>query len=431
MVTDKPKPIVTNNATIHPTYWTEYSVLQNRCDFAQKVRITPDSTKGENKHNHGISIAAGRKIKKVINMLVFISDDKKIYPKDENSNLTFKINLLTLSLPCSQLHSDEFIKSNLLGPYLKALKYHFGMINYFWKAESKDNDTIHFHITTDCYMDKDKARSLWNHQLEKYGYVARYRENQIEKHKDGFYYNKQQYFINFKTNEKTKINYVTQKKAYDSGVACGWTNPNTTDLHSVRSVANLAGYLVSYLSKKDLWKKAITPDDKKNITKMEKDKIPLDEIQRRFTHCVKRSISGKLWDCSTNLKNTGLKIESIEQYHNEFSYMKQNEVERVIYLDRCTVYIRKPEFIKMYPPAICELMNDYIEQIKFDCVSIEKHLISLHNDEELQKLLTASNCSTTTAQTMSNVKRHGRPPNTGRSANPSRAYRQTSLQLRF
>lgn len=425
------KPILTTNATIHPWGFTIYPVLQNREDFPRPQYKTPLSSKGENKHQYGLSIAAARKIRAALNMLVYIADDKPLFPEQKDCKIFFKVNTLMLSLPSEQIHTDEQIKKLILDPFLKACKYHFGLVNYFWKAEVQDNNRIHFHLETDCYMDSLQVRSLWNHQLDRYGYIERYRENQIAKHKDGFFFNKAQYKINFKTKIKYPIDYKTQKAAFKKGTENNWSNPNSTDIHSITDVNNLAAYLVSYLSKKDLWKKSISREDSKVIARMEKEKYPLIVIQKMFPDCVKRSISGKIWDCSKKLKNTGLKIENIHQYGDAFKYMIENEVEKIYTSDHCTTYIKAKEFQKMFPPAIVELVSDHYCLMKYDCCSIPKHKILLQNEKTIQENLAANHRSASIANEVSKLKRFGVMERIGNKKPSVSPCRQTSIQFRL
>lgn len=425
------KPILTTNATIHPWGFTIYKVLQNREDFPRPLFKTPNSAKGENKHKHGLSIAACKKVRGALNMLAYIADNKPLFPNNKDCKVFFKVNTCMMSLPSKQIHSDEFIKSKILDPFIKACKYHFGLNNYFWKAEVQDNDNIHFHLETDCYMDALQFRNLWNHQLARYGYIERYAEQQEAKHKDGFYYNKDQYTINFKTKIKYPIDYKTQKAAYQKGVNEGWNNPNTTDIHSITDVDNLAGYLVAYLSKKDLWKKSISEKDKKEISRMEKEKYPLDVIQQLFPDAVKRSISGKIWDCSKKLKQTGLKIENIDQYGDAFKHMIDNEVEKIYVSDHCTTYIKKAEFTKMFPSAIVELVSDHYCLMKYDCCSIPKHNILLQNEKALQENIAANHRSATIASEVCNIKGFRIMERIRNSKSKSYTCRQTSIQFRL
>lgn len=84
--------------------------------------------------------------------------------------------MLTVTLSGKQVHSDHFIKKNLLELYLKRLNYTYGMENYFWKAEKQKNGNIHFHIWLDCYIAKEVAQLHWNEVQDNYGYLDEYFE---------------------------------------------------------------------------------------------------------------------------------------------------------------------------------------------------------------------------------------------------------------
>ena len=86
--------------------------------------------------------------------------------------------LITLTLATDTkggtLFSDKNIKSHLLEPLLKWLRYNYKIANYFWRAEPQQNGNIHFHIVTDRYIDKDNLQKYWNKKLNEYGLMEDY-----------------------------------------------------------------------------------------------------------------------------------------------------------------------------------------------------------------------------------------------------------------
>jgi len=102
-----------------------------------------------------------------------------------------------------------------------------------------------------------------------------------------------------------------------------------------------------------------------------------------------------------------------------------------LYHDNCTIYIKREEFQKMYPPALAELISDHYHLIKYDCCSINHHKILLENEKTLQELLIASHCSSTTENQMSNIQRLKRLQTPRRCKRPSKQHRQTTLQFRL
>lgn len=431
MIQSKPRPIFQTNATFHPWGWCEHNHLLNKSDFNKPIPKTPNSNLGDNLHDGYLSPAAIKRLKKAVNMLSFIADNKSLYPDNKECSIKFKLNFVTLQLCASQLHSDEYIKSKMLDPFIKALKYHFGLVNYIWKAEKQDNGNIHFHITTDCYIPWQKVRQLWQHQLSRYGYVERYRLNQIEKHRDGFYYDKSQYVIDKLTKERKQINYKVQLNAYNEGIACGWTNPNCTDVHPVINVHNLAAYMGSYMAKKDYWKKERPKEVSEMINDGDRTDILFVTLPDDYRDYIKKPISGKIWDCSKNLKNTGMLVENTELYREEFQEMKLNQVSRVIETDFCTIFIRSDEFRDLMPVKLGTLYIDHLLTIKYDCCSIQKHQEKIKNENTIQELLTASNCRTSTEAEMRNLTKSRRFQNPKTRKRASIRNCQLTIQLKF
>ena len=116
-------------------------------------------------------------------------------------------------------------------------KYH--LTSYIWKAERQQNESIHYHITTNVFIPYYHIRDEWNNLLNKHGYLTEYKAN----------YNNE--------------------------------SPNSTDVHKVYKIKDIAAYLSKYISKN------------------EPDKLPIE---------------GKVWDCSLDLKKFNL--PSVEMNNN-------------------------------------------------------------------------------------------------------------------
>ena len=141
--------------------------------------------------------------------MLFLAKDKPLFPHRRDSRLTFKLNMVTLTLSSKQIHTDNEIKNKLLNQFLVELRYKHKCQFYLWRAESQGNGNIHFHIITDKYIPWNELRNGWNRIQNKLGYVDRF-------------------------NEKYK----------------GKT-PNSTDIHSIWKVKNLSAYLAKYCTKED------------------------------------------------------------------------------------------------------------------------------------------------------------------------------------
>jgi hypothetical protein len=98
------------------------------------------------------------------------------YNKSRGIKKKVKLVMATLTLSSKQVHTDKEIKSKVLEPFLKKLKYSYNIVNYFWRAEPQANGNIHFHLVIDKFIDKIDLQESWNYYQNKLGYVDRYYE---------------------------------------------------------------------------------------------------------------------------------------------------------------------------------------------------------------------------------------------------------------
>lgn len=222
-----------------------------------------------NAPNRGLSKKARKNISSKINWLLEFAEPKKIYNDYTGNYFTFKINFITLTLPTLQMHTDKTIKSKALNQFLTELRERFEVRNYVWRAECQQNGNLHFHIATDTYIHWYIIRNIWNRQLRKLGYIKKYKEKfSAMSLKDYIKYSK-------KTGVKDLSTILLR---YQRGNKTNWSDPNTTDIHSVNKVNNLSAYLAKYMAKSGSVK-----DEEGNY-----------ELQYR-------KIEGKIWGCSQSL----------------------------------------------------------------------------------------------------------------------------------
>ena len=213
-----------------------------------------------NKHHGIISKQAKKKITTAINYLVYMSPPKlNRHPYYDRANV-FCLNFITLTLSSSQIHSDNEIKSLLLEPFLNTCRKKWKVNYYIWRAEKQENGSLHFHICTNRFIPWNELRNIWNAYQQNLGYVTRYRENQVAWHRQGFRYRPE---LSKQWNRKAQV------KAYKDGLLHDWSNPNSTDVHSLHHVSNVKAYFVKYLTKQE----------------------------------QNANIDGRLWGCSYNLTN--------------------------------------------------------------------------------------------------------------------------------
>jgi hypothetical protein len=204
------------------------------------------------------------KLRFAINLLVAQAELKEVYNPSTHRYYKFKINFITLTLSAPQLNvSDRTIKSKMLEPFLRNLRNVYKLKSYVWRAERQKNGNLHFHITTDTYIDYAAIRDAWNHQQAKFHFIEMFRNK--------------------------------NKTAY----------PNSTDVHAVKTIRDIARYLSKYMAK------------------AEKDG---------------EKVEGKLWDCSKNLKPANKPTyELTASVYGLIGKLKKEFPQSFVETDHCTI----------------------------------------------------------------------------------------------
>ena len=154
-----------------------------------------------------IKQAQRRKIRKGVEWLLATSELKTGYSKKEGKKFSFRINFVTLTLSSKQIHCDKTIKRECLDKFIQACKNTYKDLLYIWRAEPQKNGNIHFHIVTNKYLPYEWIRNVWNKMQNKLGYVDRF----------------------------AALN--------------GHSDPNSTDVHSIKNIQNIAAYIAKYCTK--------------------------------------------------------------------------------------------------------------------------------------------------------------------------------------
>lgn len=188
-----------------------------------------DRQTGQAQYKGDLSPGAKKRLKRAIQLILAIAEPKTAMNWKMNKEFKFKLNFITLTLPGMQGDiTDKSIKSKVLDVWLKSAKRRFKLRSYIWRAERQKNGNLHFHLVTDTYIPYDQLRDTWNVRLNALGFIDRFEKKHGHRH------------------------------------------PNSTDVHAIHNVKNLAGYFSKYMAK----------DAKKD-----------------------QPIDGKVWDCSRNLKH--------------------------------------------------------------------------------------------------------------------------------
>lgn len=183
-----------------------------------------------------LTAGAAKRLKHALELLVDLSPVQKFTRPRDMKQFNFRLTFATFTLPSEQGDvTDSCIVKDVLSPMLQVMRRRWGMKHYVWRAEKQKNGNIHFHVTTNRYMPYDQMRDEWNRCLNKLDFINRFESKHGHRH------------------------------------------PNSTDIHSVRKVRDIAAYMVKYMSKE-------VPENLK--------------------------VSCKQWDCSKNLK--GVKRPTFE-----------------------------------------------------------------------------------------------------------------------
>lgn len=214
-------------------------------------------------YNGYMSVKTSKKVQNLINNL----HDSQAYlhynPHTQKGIARAQIGFLTLTLPSKQRHSDNYIKRHMLNRFLTTLQDNQLISAYLWRAEPQKNGNIHFHILLPNFVDWSYLRQLWNKILKDHGYIEQYRQAMQTFHSQGF---------KVRWDLVEKWSFEKQKEAYIKGVKTNWSNPNTTDIHNIRKVKNIANYVTKYMCK----------HGENGV----------------------RKIEGRIWGCSDNLRKT-------------------------------------------------------------------------------------------------------------------------------
>lgn len=242
----------------------------------------------DNSHHGKISKVARRKISRAVDYLTHIVPKQKYFHPGTGRSGDMILNFITLTLPSEQIHTDNEIKSDLLEPFLNTCRQKWKVSSYIWRMEKQKNGNTHFHLITDRFIWWNELRNMWNRHCERLGYVTRYRDNQIAWHKEGYIFNPA---------FSPKLSNARQYHNYKEGIACDWNNPNSTDVHGLRTIIDATSYLTKYITKTD----------------------------------QSDNIEGRLWGCSSNLT----RIRGAEIFADGDA---SDEIDKLISDPRCKFY---------------------------------------------------------------------------------------------
>ncbi len=359
-------PVAVPYVSISPsritTFWRyeprriKHSEENERLDLEGNEKTTNNRPPKFKAHSGLISKKAGKRINNAIDWLLLLARNKKVFNVSTKKTFTFKVSFVTLTLSSKQIHSDNEIKKELLNQFLTEARKRWKVDKYVWRAEKQMNGNIHFHIVIDKFIDHRHLRITWNRIQNKLGYIDRYSENQKNFFKNGF---------KFRGSLKETWSYANQKKAYYLGKACNFKNPNSTDVHKVHGIKNLAAYLSKYCTKNPPSKisKPLRVPESANLKAYTSfsyyDCKPITE----FTVPL---VSGKSWGLSQSLsKMKNLLLERDSFVQNELDIIENLYYKQIFVGEHfVTLKIHFNQWKEILFGHLKELFTIYLEQAR-------------------------------------------------------------------
>ena len=249
-----------------------------------------------------------------------------------------KLTFCTLTLCAKQMHTDTEIRREMLNTFLIYMKRKYNVAHYIQRSELQNNGNIHFHILLDNFVHWANVREIWNKEQERLGYIEEYRNEQNKFHSNGF-----------KAREEL-LKYWSMKKqeeAYKKGIETNWSNPNSTDIHALRNIKNVAAYICKYMTKNE--------------------------------QTTARKLDGRVWSSSTELEkveNFKIDLAMIDFENTAVNWSAHNYIEdlkndtRVINKDdeHFSMFysnVSQYELLKQYSPKLAiDYANHYKELFK-------------------------------------------------------------------
>ena len=304
----------------YSSYWFAVGALADEWGLPIITEELKNSVKKEKNHFGIMSKKANNRVNTAIDWLVLLSKEKESLNHKFQTFYKWKLNFVTLTLSSKQIHPDSIIKSKLLNQFLIEIKKKYNTKHYFWRAESQANGNIHFHIVFDKFIPWQDCRDRWNRIQNKLGYV------------DNF------------------------------NLKYGHSNPNSTDIHSLKKVENIAGYLSKYCSKNSKGIIILTKKKfKKRFFLMNKWNFPAPKAK------FYRPINGKMWGLSNDLSKLGnCRVQQSDLHETQLRNFESINQKAVKIYDWVKIFrIDAKKLIEYNLSSIRETLHNYASKILY------------------------------------------------------------------
>lgn len=236
----------------------------------------------EKKYTGTVREGTKKRMQKAIDILIQKSPKHRIFNSVINKYVQFSLSFITLTISSRKIQNHQIVYKKCLKPFLRWLR-ETQKASYIWKAELQKRGQIHYHITLNVFIHYEALKRYWNKLQRKANFLQGFARR--EKH----------------------------------------FNPNSTDVHSVYRIANVAAYLISYMTKKS-----------------------------------KDVIKGKIWDCSNDLKidrfTTVIDAVLDENLRNAIKRKKATKIE----LEHCVI-LKSQQPVKILPKIDSEQYKLYMK----------------------------------------------------------------------
>lgn len=250
-------------------HYQTFVQIRHNCAVLYDLPATGSRPAGRNQENFkgqatysGKTTQHGRKrILAAVDVLLQKSPNRRIFNPVKGGEHDFRIGFWTLTLADEKFHTATETYKLCLKPFLRAMRG-WGCEDYIWKAELTKRGQLHYHLTTNQFVHYEQLRAEWNKLQKRAGWLDSF----ARRHKH--------------------------------------FNPNSTDVHAVWKVRNLAGYMAKYLAK---------------------------------VESEKEATEGKVWDCSKTLKIPRYTTELTSEMEDRITEACDLGFAEAIRLDNCTI----------------------------------------------------------------------------------------------
>lgn len=279
--------------------------------------VLPKRKGGRKQTNELLSTDAAKRLKNCVELLADAAQTKRLWWPAEKRYVSFKLSFVTLTLPSIQKHEDTYLTGVVLKEFLRWWRRRNPALLYVWKAETQDNGNIHYHLTTNSFIHHEVLRRKWNGLMKHYGYIT----------EEG--------------NQK----------------------PPSTEVKAVKNVRDIAAYICAYVSKKDIYQKALKRYHRRYGKRLKALEASKFELPKNYFKRFKRKVTCALWNASEALKIGPLRItEPSMSIMRELDTIAANPLNRKE-LEYCVVYNRK-EVPASLTPSISEAYAAHLASIR-------------------------------------------------------------------